>query len=129
MAKEFDQVMESGAVIKEKVTLFLDEHLISFTLIRMPGGSALIWIGTLNQPTLEINDLSLALALSSTSLLGDDPNMISRHMAERLSKRFNQNKPVYVSLNLVGIDCSNANVQLQLEQQVTNFFESALKSL
>ena len=127
MASEHEQQFPGNIRIHEKACLLLDKHLISLVLLRMPGNSLLLWIGDLKEGSdLEFNDLSLALFGSCTSLLGDNVNTDSKQLSDRIARRFNQGRPVYVSLNIKAADCSTVNVQLALEKLVNEFVGKSL---
>lgn len=86
--------------IVEKKYLVMDTHLVSFILIQMAGGSFFIWIGDGHQENGQIENLALGLGSNGTSLLSDgNVDLMSSHLASKLSVKYNRNRPVYISYN------------------------------
>lgn len=110
--------------MREKTLLLMEEHLISLVSVRMPGGSLLLWVGQPLQLEKAVGALALCMRGAGTQLLGDDPTAIGQQLGERISGRFNQQRPVYVSFNLTDGAFAGQNVLLQLEREINEFLET-----
>lgn len=91
------EVHEKLPIIVEEAYI-VNSKQIHFLLIKPYGASFLLWIGESNIP--KFSDLSLSVAKNSTSIIGDDTHLLSNKLSLKLSNRFNESKPVYVSFNL-----------------------------
>lgn len=103
----------------------LNSKLFHFLLIK-PGPlscSFLLWIGEPCNPKL--GDLSLSVAKNSTSIIGDDLHLLSSKLSLKLSNKFSQSKPVYVSLNIPST-IQTGDFLNQLDQQIVSFLEKHL---
>lgn len=116
--------------VQEKMPLIVEEAYkvnskpVNFLLIKPYGSSFLLWIGDSNMP--KFSDLSLSVAKNSTSIIGDDTHLLSNKLSLKLSNRFNENKPVYVSFNLP-LSIQTGDFLKQLDDKIIFFLNKHLK--
>lgn len=111
--------LPKGVQLQEKEYLLLGEHPMVMFFLRLGGGSFLIWIGPKNSST-KFNSLALALATNSTSVIAHN-DLFSPGLAKKLSLKFNQNKPVYVSYNYPDLKYRNDDLLLEVNQKIIEF--------
>lgn len=102
--------------IQQVIWQLLDEHSVKLVYVRLYE-SFLVWVGDPNAPTLD--SLNLALGQHSTSILfGSNREVLGDNLSIKLSKKFNDNRPVYVAMNYPLHDTS---LQLELDKLVFKF--------
>lgn len=72
-------------------------------VIKFSGGTLLVWVGddraALSNRGL-LDNLSLALGSTSTTVINDGSDVITSSLTQSLSSKYNGNRPVYLSLNI-----------------------------
>jgi len=114
---------EDGCCLREQEVMILNEIPVVMVLVRMAGGSLMIWIGDRNGQK-RINNLALALSTNATVILNQD-DMFSQGLAKKLSVKHNNGKPVYVSFNCQNLSYRNDDFQLAVQKSVTDFLKSS----
>ncbi|OTF69313.1 hypothetical protein BLA29_007539 [Euroglyphus maynei] len=114
--------MDKPVEIIDKI-IEINSHKIKLKFIRIYQ-TFMVWIGDPSDPKLE--SLALAIGDNSTSIIADRPQLDSiadQEMANKLSHRFNDNRPVYVAYNYLPA-MENTELKLQIDQQLIEFIRS-----
>lgn len=81
----------------------------------------LVWVGSPEQPTFD--NLALALGPHSTQILSQQMDTFDKEMATKLSRRFNENRPVYVGYNYPPAN-NNLDLKLEIDKRLIQFVKS-----
>lgn len=93
---------------------------IRILLIKMTQ-SFLIWVGDAESQA-QIDNLSLGIGKQSTVILGTSQfDLLSAKVASRLSMKFNEKRPVYVSYNLKPGVISEEQLSLKINEKLIEF--------
>lgn len=114
--------MDESVQFEDKI-IEINEHRIKLQFIRIYQ-TFMVWIGDPSCPKLE--SLALALGVNSTSIIANRQQLDSvadQEMANKLSRRFNDNRPVYVAYNYLPA-MANTELKLQIDQQLIEFIQS-----
>lgn len=112
--------LPGGVKLVEKEYLILDQYNVFMAFITLGGGSFLIWIGEKNGPKKLTGDLALALSNDATSIITSG-DLYSQSLAKKLSVKYNENKPVYVSYNYPDLTFSKGDFFSAVNQKVVEF--------
>ena len=113
------RVFEKEGVISEIVSVYI-------RVVKFPGGSALVYVGEAGTQRGILNDLSLSLGSTATTIINnctmsdDVVNTTSQSLAKKLSSKYNDNRPVYVSFNIKPEVTRNADHLLLLNRLIAD---------
>lgn len=110
--------------IVEKQYEIMDNNQVTFMLIKFEG-SFLLWIGEAG-PGAKLEDLSLAIANNSTSILAASMDEFSSGLASKLSIKYNAGRPVYVSYNYPKITIDQEQFIISINEKIVQFLNETL---
>jgi hypothetical protein len=114
---------EENVKIIEKKYEIMSEQSVTFLLIKFES-SFMLWIGeSANRAKLE--NLALAIAKDSTSILGSNADLLSPALASKLSIKYN-NRPVYVAYNYPNVGLNNDQFIVGVNKQIIQFLNESL---
>ena len=94
----------SGIQVFDKECLVAETQVVIIRVVKFPGGSVLVFIG--DEETGLLKDLSLSIGLTATTVINlhgltdETSSTMSVSLAKKLSSKYNENKPVYISFNM-----------------------------
>lgn len=126
---EIQRELEGGVVVRERTFEVFDEHLISYCLFKMPGRTFLLWIGNQSeQKRQQLSNLCLAINGNATTIVGNESNSVAvNSLAVRLSEKFNERAPIYLSYNLSGPAYSGKQFVMRVEELANEFLQERSK--
>ena len=107
----------NGIILKE-TTFEINQAQIRCVLMDLFNRTFLLWIGD----NFNLHNLSLSVTGSVSTILADDDQSFGDRLALKLSARYTDLRPFYVSCNLSENLITN-HVYLQLNQHVQNFLD------
>lgn len=107
-----------GIEMKELLTE-IEEHKVKIVYVKLYD-TFMVWIGDPLNVTLD--NMTVALCGSTTTILDKNLDLFDNQMALKLSKKFNDNRPVYVAYNYQPVN-SNVDLKLALDKKIIQFVE------
>jgi len=102
----------------------VSEQNVTFLLIKFET-SFLLWIGESGNRA-KLDNLALAIAKDSTSILGTNVDLLSPSLASKLSIKYNNNRPVYVAYNYPNIAQNNDQFIVVINKKIIQFLNENL---
>lgn len=119
--------LDGNLLVKEVNYEIFEDHRITLSAFRMDGGSMMLWIG--RQGSMKksgtLSNLNLSINGSATNVIGNEDNTsLVNNLAIRISKKFNDNKPTYLSYNLTDAIFSTEKYAIKIEKSINDFLEN-----